>query len=67
MTGARLKGEDVYIAGLANFYIPRENVQKAYDEINQGLANVQNAKEFIQQTLTKYHKPSGRTSIDNEN
>ena len=31
LTGARLKGEDVYIAGLANFYIPRENVQKAYE------------------------------------
>lgn len=65
MTGARLKGEDVYIAGLANFYISRENVQKAYEEINQGLANAQNAKEFIQQTLSKYHKPSERTTIDN--
>ncbi len=56
-----LKGEDVYIAGLANFYIPKENVQKAYDEINQGLSNAQNTKEFIHKTLSKYHKPSGRT------
>jgi enoyl-CoA hydratase/carnithine racemase len=30
LTGARLKGEDVYIAGLANFYISREDVKKAY-------------------------------------
>lgn len=67
LTGARLKGEDVYIAGLANFYIPRENVQKAYDEINQGLANAQNTKEFIQSVLSKYHKPSGRTTLENEN
>lgn len=65
LTGARLKGEDVYISGLANFYISKENVQKAYDEINHGLANAPNAKEFIQQTLTKYHKPSGKTQIDN--
>ncbi len=66
LTGARLKGEDVYIAGLANFFIPRESVQQAYVEINKGLAGAVNAKEFIHQTLSKYHKPSGRKTIANE-
>lgn len=31
MSGSRLKGEDVYISGLAHYYLQRESVQPAYE------------------------------------
>lgn len=30
LTGARLKGEDVYISGLANYFLERDSLQPAY-------------------------------------
>jgi 3-hydroxyisobutyryl-CoA hydrolase len=33
MTGARLKGEDVFISGLAHFYIPSSKIPEARQEI----------------------------------
>jgi 3-hydroxyisobutyryl-CoA hydrolase len=30
MTGTRLKGEDVFISGLANFFIPSQKLSLAY-------------------------------------
>jgi 3-hydroxyisobutyryl-CoA hydrolase len=33
LTGLSLKGEEVYIAGLAHFYIPSEKIEQAYLEI----------------------------------
>ncbi len=65
LSGSRLKGEDVYISGLANYYLPRESIVKAEEEIKSALPSSNNPKETIHQILTKHHKPSGRTKIAN--
>ena len=31
MTGARLKGEDMYIAGIANYFIPRKDLEATFN------------------------------------
>jgi len=33
MIGARLKGEEVFIAGMANFYIPSNKIPQAKEQI----------------------------------
>jgi hypothetical protein len=66
MTGARLKGEDLYISGLANYFIPRKDIGEAYKEIKSALPNSNNPKETITNILDKYHQPSSRKTIPNE-
>jgi hypothetical protein len=33
VTASTLKGEDVYIAGLANYFIPSSKIPSAYQEV----------------------------------
>lgn len=37
MTGSRLKGEDLYVAGLANYYIPRKSLEATFNELKEAL------------------------------
>ena len=66
MTGARLKGEDLYISGLANYFIPRKDIESAYKQIKEAVPSSNNPKETITNILNKYHQPSGRTALPNE-
>jgi 3-hydroxyisobutyryl-CoA hydrolase len=31
LSGSRLKGEDVYISGLANYFLQRDSIEPAYE------------------------------------
>lgn len=66
MSGSRLKGEDVYISGLAHYYLQRESVQPAYEQIAAALPASKDPRETIRTILGKYHQPSGRTKIAHE-
>lgn len=66
LTGARLKGEDLYISGLANYFIPRKNIEQAYNEIKTALPTSSRPKETISSILQKHHQPSGRKTLANE-
>ena len=57
----------MYIAGLANFYIPSDKLKEAYQEIAEVFSKkVENPKEIIGQILKKYHSPSGKSEIQDE-
>ncbi len=66
MTGSRLTGEDVYIAGLANFFIPRANLEAAFNEIMEAINSSVQPHSAITSILSKYHRPSGKTTIPHE-
>lgn len=63
LTSGRLKGEDVYASGFANYYVNRENIQKIYEEISAELAKSTNPKSTIEQVLQKYHKGNPNKKI----
>ena len=68
MTGMRLKGEEAYIAGLANYYIPSSKLPKVKSEIKNLFSNkdkIINEKQIIASILSKYHSPSGKKHLDN--
>lgn len=68
MTGMRLKGEQAYIAGLANYYIPSSKLAEVRSEIESTFAvkeKLANSKEVIASILRKYHSPSGKKVLDN--
>ena len=67
MTGTSLKGEEVYIAGLAHFFIPSSQLKAAYEEVSWVFSQkVENPKEAIRSILKRYNSPSGKTTIQNE-
>jgi 3-hydroxyisobutyryl-CoA hydrolase len=55
MTGARLKGEDLYISGLANYFIPRKSLEAAFNELKAALPGSHSPKELVAEVLSKYH------------
>lgn len=59
MTGARLKGEEVYIAGLANYFIPRSKISETFEEIRSALSTgpTENTRQLIEVILNKHHQP----------
>ena len=66
MTGARLKGEDVFVAGIANFYIQSNKISEVKQEILKVFntkEKVENPKEKIMEILNKYHSPSGKVKL----
>ena len=66
MTGSRLKGEDLYISGIANYFIPRKDLETAFNELKQVLPGSSNAKDTVTGVLNKYHQPSGRKELADE-
>lgn len=66
MTGARLKGEDLYISGIANYFIQRKNIEAAFNELKDALPSSGNPKETVSNILKKYHEPSGRKELPDE-
>ena len=60
MTGARIKGEDLYISGLANYFIQRKDLESAFNALKEALPGSSNPKETVANVLGKYHSPSGR-------
>lgn len=66
MTGARLKGEDLYISGLANYFIQRKDLESAFNDLKSALPGAANPKETVAKVLDKYHSPSGRKEISDE-
>lgn len=68
MTGMRLKGEEAFIAGLANYFIPSAKLAQVKLEIEAMFASndkIANPKEIIATVLSKYHSPSGKKTLDN--
>ena len=56
LTGSRLKGEEVYLAGLANYFIRRENLELAFRDLRDTLPKVDgNIKHHIHVVLSRYH------------
>lgn len=39
LTGTQLKGEDVFKAGIANYYVSRDNLPKIFEEIKRELVH----------------------------
>jgi 3-hydroxyisobutyryl-CoA hydrolase len=66
MTGARLKGEDMYISGMANYYIQRKNLEAVFDELKTALPSSTNPKKTVTDVLNKYHESSGKTTLAHE-
>ena len=66
ISGNRLKGEDVYIAGLANYFIPREKIPDAYAELKSEMKNSGDAKNIVTKVLGKYHQHPQRKTLANE-
>ena len=64
MTGSILRGEDVYLAGLAHYYIPSERLKEVHQDLKDVFSEkVTQPKDVIDSILKKYHAPSGKTSI----
>ena len=51
LTGARLKGEEVYLSGLAHYYLHPGSVQTAYEHIRDALPSSTNPRDTIRQVL----------------
>jgi enoyl-CoA hydratase/carnithine racemase len=69
MTGARLKGEDVFVAGIAHFYIPSSKIAEARHEIFRvfdSKEKLNNPLETVRAILGKYHAPTGKTHLEHE-
>lgn len=56
LTSGRLKGEDVYTSGFANYFVSKENISKIYQELDSRLKESKNSKATIEEVLKKYHK-----------
>lgn len=54
VTGAQLRGEDVYNAGLANYYVLSSNIPKIYEELVAAVPGSSHTKEIIEKILLKY-------------
>lgn len=65
LTSGRLKGEEVYTSGFANYFVNRENIHKIYEEISSQIKNSKNPKATIEEILSKYHKGDPNKKIDN--
>ena len=66
MTSGRLKGEDVYNSGFANYYVSKDNVGKIYEEIASNIRSSKNPRETIESILGKYHIGKPNQKIANE-
>lgn len=44
LTSGRLKGEDVYNCGFANYFVTRESIPVIYEEISSALKNASNVR-----------------------
>jgi hypothetical protein len=62
----RLKGEEVYKAGIANFYIPRKDLKQAYKELKTELQHSQEPKETIDDVLGRYNQVPKHRVIEHE-
>ena len=54
LTGHILKGADLYHAGLADYYVPRERLNSLVKEIGESITT-QDQVEDIRRIVTKYH------------
>ena len=66
MTGARLKGEDLYISGLANYFIQRKDLEAAFNDLKEALPSSSSPKDTVAKVLNKYHSPSNRKELKDE-
>ena len=66
LTSGRLKGEDVYNSGFANYFVAKDSVPKIYDEISMKIKDSTNPKKTIEEVLNKYHIGSADKKISNE-
>lgn len=48
LTSGRLKGEDVYNSGFANYFVNKENIPKIYEEISNTIKGSKNPKLTIE-------------------
>jgi len=66
LTGMRLKGEEVYKAGIANYFIPRERLPQVYSDLKRELAHSREPKETIDEILLRYNQPPVNRVIEHE-
>ena len=66
LTGLTFKGEDVFITGVANYFIPRENIPKAYQQIKEALPYSQDSHSTISVILKEYHCAPKKEKIEHE-
>ena len=64
-TGAQLKGEDVYRAGLANYYVPSASIPKIYAELESAIPSSNNPSQEIENILSKYTEVKATTPLEN--
>lgn len=65
LTSGRLKGEDVYNSGLANYFVTRDSIPNIYNEISSAIPSSTNIGQTIQSILQKYHKGQKDKKISN--
>lgn len=66
LTSGRLKGEDVYNSGLANYFVTRDSIPNIYNEISSAVPSSKNVAQTIESILQKYHKGQKNKKISNE-
>jgi len=66
LTGMRLKGEEVYKAGIANYYIPRKDLKQAYNELKNEIQHSQEPKETVDDVLGRYNQAPKHRIIEHE-
>lgn len=66
MTSGRLKGEDVYNSGFANYFVSKDNISKIYEEISGSIRDSKNPRQTIEKVLEKYHIGTKNKKIANE-
>lgn len=47
LTSGRLKGEDVYASGFANYFVNKDSIPKIYEQISTQISNSKNPKATI--------------------
>lgn len=66
LSGMHLKGEDVYKAGIANYFIPRENLPQVFKDLKAELIHSREPKETVEDVLMRYNRAPANRIIENE-
>ena len=66
MTGLQLKGEEVYRAGIANYYISKENIPRVFKDLRNELTYSRDPKYTIDDVMGRYHQGAKIRTIENE-
>lgn len=67
MTGSRLRGEEVVVAGLAHFFVQSKDLPQVKMDLEEALVGVpaEGVKGVVCKVLLKYNRPPAKKTLDN--